>query len=141
MKYFVLLLMVALVNLVHSEDGYVLKIRTDASETFRKCLSTLAVTRDVFKETEWSVDNDNPVVQATIKCVVKDFGLFDETKGFNRDRMVKQFGGEALRTRVEKCIDKYPIGVPTVDHSVQSVMNCLEEDNLKMYDNNTNVDV
>lgn len=66
-----------------------------------------------------------------------DFGLFveseDEIRGFNKDRMVKQFGGEPVRTRVEKCIDDNPFGDPTVDKSVQKVMNCLDDDNLKLY--------
>lgn len=66
-----------------------------------------------------------------------NFGLFVETQddigSFNKDRMVKQFGGETVRVRVEKCIDNNPIGDPTVDKSVQKVMNCLEDDNLKLY--------
>lgn len=66
-----------------------------------------------------------------------DFGLFveseEENRGFNKDRMVKQFGGETVRTIVEKCIDKNPFGDPTVDKSVQKVISCLEDDNLKLY--------
>lgn len=103
------------------------------AETFRKCLAAQGTTKETFEKTDWTVDSEDPLVQTTIKCVVTDFGVFDETTGFNKDRMVKQFGGEALRERVEKCIDKYPVGVPTMGHSVQSVMTCLEEDNLKMY--------
>lgn len=113
------------------------KTRHEASETLQNCLTTLKVSREAFKNTDWGAASDDPVVGKTIKCLVTEFGLFDETNGFNRNRMVKQFGGEAFRTRVERCIDRFVIGVPTVNHSVQSVMNCLEEDNLKMYDNQT----
>lgn len=65
------------------------------------------------------------------------FGLFEENENgigaFHKDRMVKQFGGETVRARVEKCIDDNPIGEPTVDKSIQKVMNCLEDDSLKLY--------
>lgn len=62
-----------------------------------------------------------------------DFGLFNETSGFNKERMVKQFGGETARLTVENCIDNNPIGDPTIDKSVQKVMTCLEDGGLKLY--------
>jgi len=64
--------------------------------------------------------------------VVTDFGLFDETTGFNKDRLVKQFGGEAVRERVLNCIDDNTSG-DTVNKWVQRVMNCFEDDHLKLY--------
>nr|AWC08442.1 odorant-binding protein 31 [Bradysia odoriphaga] len=131
MKYFLLLL---LVGLVYSDDDYVLKTRADVGESFRKCLSIQGVSRETFKNTDWTLSSTNPLVQTTIKCVVEDFGLFDETDGFNQDRVVKQFGGESGRTKVETCITDNPIGTPTVAQSVQNVMSCLEENGLKMYE-------
>ncbi|XP_037041448.1 uncharacterized protein LOC119078087 [Bradysia coprophila] len=131
MKYFLLLL---LVGLVYSDDDYVLKTRVDVAQSFRKCLSSQGVSRDTFKKTDWTLNSTDPLVQTTIKCVVEDFGLFDETNGFNRDRVVKQFGGEAVRTKVETCITNNPIGTPNVSQSVQNVMYCLEENGLKMYE-------
>lgn len=103
------------------------------AESFRKCLQLQGTTRETFKNTDWTLDSSDPVVQATIKCVVEDFGLFDEINGFNRDRVVKQFGGETGRAIVERCIDSNPVGVSTVFKSVQNVMYCLEENGLKMY--------
>lgn len=107
------------------------------SVSFRDCLSTLRISTETFRKTNWNLRGDNDLVRSMIKCIMTNFGLFDEsqneTGSFNIDRMVKQLGGEAIRARVEKCIDGNPIGEPTVDESVQKVMNCLEDDNLKLY--------
>ncbi len=108
--------------------------------SFRTCLSTLGITRETFKQTDWGLHSDSDLVRSMIKCMIKDFGLFDENLngigGFNKDRMVKQFGGETVRERVEKCIDNNPIEASTVDKSVQNVMKCLESENLKLYREN-----
>lgn len=66
------------------------------------------------------------------KCVTSDFGLFDETTGFNVDRLVKQFGDESVRTRVVKCVDNNPNG-DNSDEWVNRVVNCLRLDDLKIY--------
>lgn len=65
--------------------------------------------------------------------MVIDFGIFENSTGFNRDRLVKQFGGESVRTRVEKCVDDNNQSDEIVDKIVQRVMNCFEDDKLKLY--------
>lgn len=92
---------------------------------------------EAFKEIDWSLTADSHINRSMIKCIVKDFGLFEENENgngaFNKGRMVKQLGGEEVRARVEKCIDGNSIGEPTVDESVQKVMMCLQDDKLDLY--------
>ncbi|KAJ6643732.1 General odorant-binding protein 99b [Pseudolycoriella hygida] len=109
------------VVLVSSEEGYVIKTRDDVADSFRHCLTTLHVSRETFKSTNWNLHADNDLVRSMIKCIVADFGLFDDSTGFHKNRMVKQFGGETVRVKVEKCIQDNPNGEPTVDKSVQKI--------------------
>lgn len=114
-------------------DDYVPKTRSDVTASFRLCLTTLGISRKTFKNTDWNLRGDNDLVRSMVKCMVIDFGLFDETTGFNKDRLVKQFGGETVRVRVERCVDNNNKNGDTVERWIHKVMNCFEDDNLKLH--------
>lgn len=101
---------------MQADDNYVRKTREDMEIAFQACLTKVGVSQ----------------MRLVAKCMLIDFGLFDETAGFNIDRLVKQFGDESVRPIVVKCVDKNPNG-DISDVWVHRVMNCLRLDNLKIY--------
>ncbi len=68
--------------------------------------------------------SDSDLVRSFLKCSSTRLRLF-ENGVFNKDRMVRQYGGKMYKERVDKCIDDNPIGQPTVDRSVQNVYKCV----------------
>lgn len=90
-------------------------------------MQTVEISRKTLERFAWSLTADDDSIRSMVKCIVKDIGLYDEIQGFNKDRLVIQFGGESVRGSVNKCVHDNPIGTPTVDKSIQNVMKCLDE--------------
>jgi len=112
MKYIILALFwVAVVSADSIKDW---RIQTQENiATYRpECASSLNISENLVNEyKKWNFPNDEKT-RCYIRCIFKKMGLFDDTTGFNIDRLVKQLGQNRneseVRPEVVKCADKNP---------------------------------
>nr|XP_014090663.2 general odorant-binding protein 99b [Bactrocera oleae]XP_036212834.1 general odorant-binding protein 99b [Bactrocera oleae] len=125
MKYFMCIVMLAVVALVKADD-WSPKTVDDIKSIREECVKQVPASDEEFEKRKENEYPDVESVRKYVLCTSKAWGLYEDGKGFNADRVAQQFKGDLtedeIKTIVHDCDAKTK--EDTDDERAYHIMKC-----------------